>query len=163
MALSSHLNPVVALFLSFGAPACGPSGDAQPEKSSSAPSSPRPSAADENLPATKRILGSWLMRLGAVPDSALTDEFKKMKSEGLADKMRIEYTFTESELILNKSGAGGSVNQRWFYEVVSQNGDRLLLQRLNDQGQAQRIGVTVKGDMMIFGTGKGRIPLMRKK
>ena len=149
-----------ALVAVLGLSACG--GD-KPKTQSGTPQQKDRTATAE-LPASKRLLGKWLLKLDEVPDSALTKEFRELKKSGKGDEMYIEYTFTESDFRLLKTGAGGLVKLRWHYQILNEVGDRLELQREDPDGSTKKIGITfTDADTMILGTGTGMVPLTRKR
>ena len=114
-----------------------------------------------NLPSSKRVLGSWEMDLDNVPQAAMTPDLQQYVDQGLSDKVRIVYTFTDTEFILEKMGAGGYVHRKWHYQIVEEDAEKLVLERLDDTGKPTKVEVIVRGAVIWVGFGKARIPLTR--
>lgn len=113
--------------------------------------------------AAVRLQGTWVMDLGKVPGTALTPEFKQLKAQGGTGDVEIEYTFTDSQFFLLKRGKGGTLRRQWYYQVLREVDDRLELEREDPAGIKKKIGATVRGDVLLLGTGRGTVPLQRKK
>lgn len=123
-----------------------------------------PATGAPKLPASKRLLGRWEMKLNDAPEKALAKDFQRFKqSKELADMVRVEYQVTDTDWVLRKYGAGGVYDQKWKYQVLQENGDALVLERVGEDGQPQRIEVKVGEDTLIVGTGGGMVPLRRIK
>lgn len=145
---------------------CNADGGAKtaPEAPASAPvpEAPPSAAAAERRPPSQRIRGRWMMNLNDVPKEALAQELKRFKSsEELADMVRVEYTITETEWILHKFGAGGVYDQKWYYQILKEVDDALVIERIGDDGKPQQIQALVGEDKMVIGTGTAQVPLTR--
>jgi hypothetical protein len=143
------------------APACGTREPAaEPARQAAAERAPE-GEAHERAPATQRMLGTWRMNLAEVPDTALTADFLELKRKGDPTQVRIEYTVTDREFILRSFSPQGPTQKRWFYEVLKEDGNTLMLERTDESGQKQQIPASVEGDTLRIGTGNGIVPLQR--
>jgi hypothetical protein len=132
-------------------PAAPPAASAQPVQ--------RP---DPSLPVAKRMQGKWRMDLDKVPDSALTEEFRKLKKQGKAGKMLITYTVTDTHFSMEAFGSSSIWRNRFEYEILRESGDALVLKKTDEQGKQSQVGVVLKeDDQLIIGTGSGAVPLQR--
>ena len=116
---------------------------------------------DPSLPMSKRIQGLWRMDLAKVPDTALTEQFRKLKKQGKAKQLRIEYRVTDTEFVLTSFGPNGPVSNRFTYEILNEGPHAMVLKKSDDTGKTQEIGVALKDDQLIIGTGNGEVPLQR--
>jgi hypothetical protein len=124
------------------------------------PEGPAP-APDPSLPVSKRMQGRWRLDVDKVPDIALTKQFRDIKKQGQGKQVRIEYLVTDTEFTVT-NGSRGPVLTRFDYEIASEESDRVLLKRLDDQGKQQQINVVLReDDVLRIGTGSGEVPLQR--
>jgi hypothetical protein len=134
-----------------------------------APAAEREPAAPAQVPQPRddspmeQLKGVWVMDLAQVPETALTPEFRAMKARGDASRVQIEYTITDTELFLVKDGEGGRLERHWYYEIVRQVDNRLELEQEDPTGKKEKLAVTVRPDLLILGTGRGQVPLRRKR
>ena len=142
--------------LLFGPGGCGDNG------AEAGSADKKPFHHSPNIPASKRILGTWEMDINNVPEAAMTADLRQFKEQGMADKVRIEYTFTDTEFILEKMGAGGYVKRNWHYQILSEQDNKLELERVDDCGKPTKVEVLVRGTTIWIGFGRARIPLTRK-
>lgn len=151
------------LLVGASAGACGKSDSAPPEPPRERADKP-PQTADQlaRLSPSKRLIGTWVLDLAHVADTALTDELRQLRQRGLAGKVSVEYTFRDGEFVMRKDGAGGPVERRFRYEIVDEQEDRLELRRLDDEGEPQRIYVRFEGRSMQFGQGDSAVQMTRK-
>lgn len=110
----------------------------------------------------EQLKGVWVMDLAQVPEAALTPEFRELKARGDSSRVQIEYTITDNELFLVKDGEGGRMERHWFYEIVRQVDNRLELEQEDPTGKKEKLGVTVRPELLILATGRGQVPLRRK-
>jgi hypothetical protein len=150
------------------AAAAKPSPSAAPPAAPSAPGTPSaaaPAAAgrpDPSLPLSKRIQGLWRMDLNKVPNTALTDQFLKIKKKGKAGELRIEYRVTDTEFTLTTMGERGPVSTRFAYEILNEGQNVLLVKRIQPDGKEQTIPIALdENDRLVIGTGNGEVPLER--
>ncbi len=118
-------------------------------------------ADDPSRPASERIRGRWRMNVAGVPDTALTEDFRKAKQQGRADQLRIEYTITESEFVLDTWGPAGRQHKKFHYEILKEIDNSLMLKRIGEDGKEQEIPAVLKDGKLIIGTGNGEVPLER--
>jgi hypothetical protein len=137
-----------------GVEAAKPAGD-EPAKAAA------PSVDDESRPPSERIKGRWRMNVDEVPDTALTEDFRKWKQQGKGDQLRIEYTITEADFTLDSWGPRGRMQKKWHYEITKEMDNSLMLKRIGDDGQTQDIPAVLKDGKLIIGTGAGEVPLER--
>lgn len=139
---------MLACAASFALAGCG----AEPEQGSAArPSPPAPvSAAAEKQPASKRIVGRYRLSLNQIPNSALGKELAELKRKGKADQVaRVEYRITETEFVLDTFGAVGRSRERFTYEILSEQGDELLLRKHGASADGpSEVKATVKPDAL---------------
>ena len=123
-----------------------------------------PAAIAPKLPASKRLLGRWEMNLNDAPKEALAKDFQRYKqSKELADMVHVEYTVTDTDWVLRKYGAGGVYEEKWKYQVLQENGDVLVLERVGEDGEGQRVELKVGEDTLVILTSGGLAPLRRMK
>jgi hypothetical protein len=109
---------------------------------------------DPSAPASKRIVGKWWMSLNQVPSAVLDPRLAKLKNEGKADRAaRMEYTFSETEFVVDTYGAAGRKRLRYHYEIMSESGDDLVLRRIDEHGKPHEVTVTVSADELAIQTG----------
>jgi len=156
--------PAVVIVFALALAGVGCGGESPSDRPAASASKEAKAPVDRaSLSAAKRLVGKWEMRLSEVPDHALTEDFLELKREGLADKVRIEYTFTESSFVLDKFGAGGRLQRRYHYQILSEVDDTLKLERVDEEGAVQEIAAVVKEDKLYIGTGSATVPLFRMK
>lgn len=157
--------------------ACGGEKDASPAPAETAPAAtddaPAPVAAeqpaeappapevDPSAPASKRMLGTWTMKLDEVSPSALTPDLLKAKRQGLTKMVGFEYQIDESKFDVVQTTPRGVVRKSFYYEVVKENGDELDLSRKGEDGLIHFVRVVVTGDELRIGTGKDEVLLHR--
>lgn len=150
------------------AAACGkgavdpPAAEAKPAAAApAAPDAPVPHP-DPSLPMSKRIQGKWRMDISKVPDSALTEEFRKLKQRGKADTLSIVYTVTDTRFSLDARSGRNVWRNSFDYEILREQGDAMLLKRIDEYGQSSEVGVVLKDDdQLILGAGRGAVPMER--
>jgi hypothetical protein len=135
-----------------------PAAQAPPAAAANAATGPtgaKPAAAlDPSAPASKRIVGKWWMSLNQVPSAVLDPRLAKLKNEGKADRAaRMEYTFSETEFVVDTYGAAGRNRLRYHYEIMSESGDELVLRRIDEHGKPHEVTVTVSADELAIQTG----------
>jgi hypothetical protein len=171
------MGPVLFAVLAVFALACGSKADQVPAAEASGDQSaaskpvpiPAPKAApqpvqhpDPSLPVSKRMLGKWRMDLDKVPDTALTEEFRKLKKQGKAGSLLITYTVTDTQFSMEAFGSSSIWRNRFDYEILRESGDGLLLKKTDEAGETSQVGVVLKDDdQLIIGTGNGAVPLQR--
>lgn len=145
-----------------GKPAASEDGlPAKPAQDESAKAATSPPVDDESRPPSERIRGRWRMNVDEVPDTALTEDFRKWKKQGKGDQLRIEYTITEADFTLDSWGPRGRMQKKWHYEITKEMDNSLMLKRIGDDGQTQDIPAVLKDGKLIIGTGAGEVPLER--
>jgi len=114
--------------------------------------------------AAERLQGTWVLDLNEAPADAVSPDFQRFqKSQGLANMVKVEYIVTDTEWIMEKKGAGGVFTKKWHYQILQEIEDTLFLERVGDDGQKERIRVTVGADTLTIGTKGDAVPLHRKK
>ena len=117
---------------------------------------------DPKWPASKRIVGTWRMNAAATLDTALSPEMLKLKQEGKANQIRMEYRITDTEFIVDSYGALGRNQMRWTYEILKESGNTLLLRRNDKKPDGDATQAELRGDRyMVIGFGPAQTMLER--
>jgi hypothetical protein len=118
---------------------------------------------DPSAPASRRMLGDWTMKLDEVPDMALNDQLRRLKAQGVARNIGLEYHIDASKFDLVQRTPAGERHKSWYYEVIKENGDQVDLSRKGEDGYTQFVRITVSGDELHVGTGSDEVVLKRMK
>lgn len=159
----SPLRAFGLLLLLMATQGCADGERSEPTPAAREPAAPTQAPRPRDDTPMEQLKGVWVMDLAQVPDTALTPEFRELKARGAAARVQIEYTITDNELFLVKSGEGGRMERHWYYEIVRQVDNRLELEQEDPTGKKEKLGVTVWPDQLVLGTGRGQVPLRRKR
>ena len=122
---------------------------------------PQKRVVDPKWPASKRIVGTWRMNAASTLDTALSPAMLKLKQEGKADQIRMEYRITDTEFIVDSYGALGRSQMRWSYEIVRETGDTLLLKRSGLKHDEDATQAVLRSGHLVIGFGPAQTVLDR--
>lgn len=113
----------------------------------------------------EKLLGTWVLDIASFEE---LDEYKRMPEEqkelamGMLESMHMEITFTKDTIRADMEVFGQKKSDSKAYEVKSADGNRLVLSAKDDNGKMRDVPVEIRGDVMFFDLGKGKVALKRK-
>jgi hypothetical protein len=116
--------------------------------------------------AASALVGTWTIDMSAMKD---TEEYKnsseeeKKMAEAMLSAMKVEITFTETEVQMNSEMMGQKQTEKKAYRVKSANGNNLVLSAKNESGVEEDVDVVVDGDTLHFKEGQTSFQMKRKK
>ncbi len=122
-------------------------------------------SASASAPASQQLLGTWTIDGDAMKQS---DDYKKASSqekqmmESMLSMMKMEITFTKTEVKMEMDMMGQKQSETKPYSVKSEAGNTLVLTSKNDAGVNEDVTVIVVGDSLKLKQGEQSFEMKRK-
>ncbi|MDH3591905.1 MAG: hypothetical protein OER88_08510 [Planctomycetota bacterium] len=107
------------------------------------------------------LIGTWTLDAEETK-KGLGDSAEEKMAAGMLGMMKLEVTFTDSEMKFSMEAMGQKQSETQTYTITKQDGDQVTIESTDKDGKKETKTVTVDGDLMKVSE-KGMTMVLRRQ